>query len=83
MLKLTKAGKTSTGNRESFNQPSTLQKSYRRILGGCEPSVLYANEDYLDMQMGLSQRVQAAVDEAVKMVDSLVEQLLTRGRSRV
>lgn len=48
----------------------------RTLLVGCEPSVLHANEDYLDLQMGLSQPVQAAVDEAVKMVDSLVEQLL-------
>jgi hydrogenase maturation protease len=48
----------------------------RTLLIGCEPSVLHANEDYLDMQMGLSQPVQAAVDEAVKMVDSLIEQLL-------
>jgi hydrogenase maturation protease len=48
----------------------------RTLLVGCEPSVLHANEDYLDMQIGLSLPVQAAVDEAVKMVDSLVEQLL-------
>jgi hydrogenase maturation protease len=48
----------------------------RTLLVGCEPSVLHANEDYLDMHMGLSQSVQAAVDEAVKMVDSLVGQLL-------
>lgn len=48
----------------------------RTLLVGCEPSVLHANEDYLDMQMGLSQPVQAAVGEAVKMVDSLVGQLL-------
>ena len=53
------------------------------LLVGCEPSVLHANEDYLDMQMGLSQPVQAAVDEAVKMVDSLVEQLLASGKSCV
>lgn len=49
----------------------------RTLLVGCQPSMLHANEDYLDMQMGLSQPVRAAVDEAVKMVDSLVEQLLT------
>ena len=48
----------------------------RTLLVGCEPSVLHANEDYLDMQMGLSQPVQAAVDEAVEMVETLVEQLL-------
>ena len=48
----------------------------RTLLVGCEPSVLHTNEDYLDMHMGLSQPVEAAVDEAVKMVDSLVGQLL-------
>ena len=48
----------------------------RTLLVGCEPSTLHANEDYLDMQMGLSQPVQAAVDEAVKMVERLIEQLL-------
>lgn len=48
----------------------------RTLLIGCEPSVLNANEDYLDMQMGLSQPVQAAVDEAVEMVEALVGQLL-------
>jgi Ni,Fe-hydrogenase maturation factor len=29
------------------------------------------------MQMGLSEPVQAAVDEAVKMIDSLVEKLVS------
>ncbi|HEV2582677.1 MAG TPA: hydrogenase maturation protease [Ktedonobacteraceae bacterium] len=48
----------------------------RTLLIGCEPSVIHANEDYLDMHMGLSQPVLAAVDEAVKMLDSLIEQLL-------
>jgi hydrogenase maturation protease len=51
-------------------------RSIRTLLVGCEPSVIHANEDYLDMQMGLSQPVLAAVDEAVKMLDSLIEQLL-------
>jgi hydrogenase maturation protease len=49
----------------------------RTLLIGCEPSVISGNEDYMDMQMGLSEPVQAAVTEAVKMIDSLVEQLLT------
>ena len=39
---------------------------------GLYRTVLYHKE----MQMGLSEPVQAAVDEAVKMIDSLVEQLL-------
>jgi hypothetical protein len=30
----------------------------------------------MEMQMGLSEPVQAAVDEAVKMIDSLVEELV-------
>jgi Ni,Fe-hydrogenase maturation factor len=29
------------------------------------------------MQMGLSEPVQAAIDEAVKMIDSLVEKLVS------
>lgn len=49
----------------------------RTLLVGCEPSVISGNEDYMDLQMGLSEPVQAAVDDAVKMIDSLVEQLLT------
>jgi hydrogenase maturation protease len=52
----------------------------RTLLIGCEPAQVTANEDYLDMQMGLSEPVQGAVDEAVKMLDSLVEQLLAGER---
>lgn len=55
----------------------------RTWLIGCQPSMLHANEDYMDMQMGLSHPVQAAIDEAVKMVDSLVERLLASDRSGV
>lgn len=51
----------------------------RTLLVGCEPSVISGNEDYMDMQMGLSEPVLAAVDEAVKMIDSLVERLLASG----
>lgn len=60
--------------------------SYARTLGarpihtllvGCEPAIISAGEDFEDMLMGLSEPVQAAVDEAVKMIDSLVEQLLS------
>lgn len=49
----------------------------RTFLVGCEPSVIRRNDNYLDMQMGLSGPVQAAVDEAIKVLDSLVEQLLS------
>ena len=46
------------------------------LLVGCEPTALGDGADYAEMQMGLSEPVQAAVDEAVKMIDSLVEELL-------
>lgn len=52
-------------------------KPIRTLLVGCEPSLVTGNEDYMDMQMGLSEPVQAAVDEAVKMIDALVDQLFT------
>ena len=42
-----------------------------------DPALLNASEDYADMQMGLSEPVKAAIDEAVKMIDSLVDELLT------
>jgi hydrogenase maturation protease len=48
----------------------------RTLLVGCEPTPLGGDEAYEEMQMGLSEPVQAAVDEAVKMIDSLVERLL-------
>jgi hydrogenase maturation protease len=46
------------------------------LLVGCEPTPFGGGEDYAEMQMGLSEPVQAAVDEAVKMIDSLVEKVL-------
>ncbi|MDQ2902935.1 MAG: hydrogenase maturation protease [Chloroflexota bacterium] len=51
-------------------------KPTHTLLVGCEPVPLSAGEDYPEMHMGLSAPVQAAVDEAVKMIDSLVEQML-------
>jgi hydrogenase maturation protease len=48
----------------------------RTLLVGCQPTMPDAGEDYEEMQMGLSESVQAAVDEAVKMIDSLVEKLM-------
>ena len=45
------------------------------LLVGCEPSPPGEGEDYTEMQMGLSEPVRAAVDEAVKMIDTLVEEL--------
>lgn len=47
------------------------------LVVGCEPTPLGGDEDDPEMQMGLSEPVQAAVDEAVKMIDSLVEQLVS------
>jgi hydrogenase maturation protease len=48
------------------------------LLVGCEPALLKESEDYAEMQMGLSEPVQAAIDEAVVMIDSLVEELLPK-----
>jgi hydrogenase maturation protease len=50
-------------------------KPIHTLLVGCEPSPM--GEGYEEMQMGLSKPVQAAVEEAVKMIDSLVEELLS------
>lgn len=46
------------------------------LLVGCEPAPIDGADDYAGMQIGLSAPVQAAVVEAVKMIDTLVEQLL-------
>ncbi len=48
------------------------------LLVGCEPAAFGGSDDYTEMQMGLSEPVQAAVDEAVKMIDSLVENMYLR-----
>jgi hydrogenase maturation protease len=45
----------------------------RVLLVGCEPSTLGFDEDF--GQMGLSPPVEAAVDEAVRMIESLVADL--------
>jgi hypothetical protein len=37
---------------------------------------LNESEEQVAMQMGLSEQVQASLDEAVKMIDSLVDELL-------
>jgi hydrogenase maturation protease len=51
-------------------------KPIHTLLVGCEPSPMSSSDDYTEMQMGLSEAVQAAVDEAVRMIDSLVEPML-------
>lgn len=45
----------------------------RTLVVGCEPQVIVTGEDYDDMLMELSEPVRAAVEEAVKLVGSLVE----------
>ena len=46
------------------------------LLVGCEPGPFDINGEYIEMQMGLSAPVQAAIPEAVKMIDALIEKLL-------
>ena len=53
----------------------------RTLVVGCEPQVVLSGEDYDDMSMELSEPVQAAVGEAVKLVESLVEEI--GGESKV
>jgi hydrogenase maturation protease len=50
-------------------------KPTRTLVVGCEPQVVVSGEDYEDMQMELSAPVHAAVEEAVKLVESLVEEI--------
>jgi hydrogenase maturation protease len=50
----------------------------RILLVGCEPTPLESE----DGQMGLSEPVEAAVDEAVKMVESLVLKILEEERRK-
>jgi hydrogenase maturation protease len=49
----------------------------RVLLVGCEPATFGGD----DGRMGLSTPVQAAVREAVKVVERLVEEVLNEGRS--
>jgi hydrogenase maturation protease len=45
----------------------------RTLVVGCEPQVVPRGEDYDEMLMELSEPVRAAVEEAVGLVESLVE----------
>lgn len=47
----------------------------RTLVVGCEPQVIVSGEDYDDMLMELSDPVRAAVEEAVNLVVSLVEEI--------
>src|SRR5215216_2254956 len=49
-------------------------KPARTLVVGCEPQIVVSGEDYDDMLMELSEPVQAAVEEAAKLVESLVEE---------
>jgi hydrogenase maturation protease len=50
-------------------------KPTRTLVVGCEPQVAISGEDYEDMLMELSEPVHAAVEEAVKLVESLVKEV--------
>jgi hydrogenase maturation protease len=54
-------------------------KPTRTLVVGCEPQVVVSGEDYEDMLMELSEPVRAAVEEAVKLVESLVEEIRGEG----
>ena len=45
----------------------------RTLAVGCEPQVVVGGEDYDDMLMGLSEPVQGAVEEATRLIESLIE----------
>jgi hydrogenase maturation protease len=47
----------------------------RTLVVGCEPKVVLSGEQYDDMLMELSAPVEAAVEEAAKLVQSLVEEM--------
>jgi hydrogenase maturation protease len=47
----------------------------RTLVVGCEPQNILSGENYDDMLMELSEPVLAAVDEAVELVQSLVEEM--------
>jgi hydrogenase maturation protease len=50
-------------------------KPTRTLVVGCEPQVVVSGEEYDDMLMELSEPVRAAVEEAVNLVESLVEEI--------
>ena len=47
----------------------------RTLVVGCEPKIVLGGENYDDMLMELSEPVEAAVEEAAKLVESLVEEM--------
>jgi hydrogenase maturation protease len=55
----------------------------RTLVVGCEPQVAVSGEDYDEMLMELSEPVHAAVEEAVEMVESLVEKKISEEGDKV
>jgi hydrogenase maturation protease len=55
----------------------------RTLVVGCEPQSVVSGEDYNEMLMELSEPVRAAVEEAVEMVESLVEQKISEEGGKV
>jgi hydrogenase maturation protease len=55
----------------------------RSLVVGCEPQVILSGEDYDDMLMELSEPVLAAVEEAAKLVESLVEEICKEGEGSI
>ena len=51
------------------------------LVVGCEPGVVISGDDYEEMLMELSEPVQAAVEEAAKLVESLVGQIAKEVKS--
>jgi hydrogenase maturation protease len=51
----------------------------RTLVVGCEPQVVLGGEDYDEMLMELSEPVRAAVEEAAKLVESVVEEFVGNG----
>ena len=51
----------------------------RTLVVGCEPRVVLGGEDYDEMLMELSEPVCAAVEEGVKLLESLVERIGEEG----
>jgi hydrogenase maturation protease len=51
----------------------------RTLVVGCEPQVVLTGEHYDEMLMELSEPVRAAVEEAAKLVESLVEEIGREG----
>jgi hydrogenase maturation protease len=50
-------------------------KPTRTLVVGCEPQVVISGENYEEMLMDLSEPVRAAVEEAAKLIGSLVEEV--------